>query len=95
MIPKFVEYICENCNSNIDNNWWWCPKCGNNVALIEIKHYSKYQRTILAFQKLFSCARPQQDNQVQSVFVEQQVEREVDEVTSYIKPTRIYRESYV
>jgi DNA-directed RNA polymerase subunit RPC12/RpoP len=55
MFPQSVEYICENCSTNIDDNWWWCPVCGNNVSLKEVYHYSKLQRLIITLQDLFSC----------------------------------------
>jgi len=55
MIPKSIEFVCKNCNTNIDNNWWWCKICGNDVVLLEIKHYSTLQKAILKAQKLFTC----------------------------------------
>lgn len=100
MIPKSVEYICENCSTNIDDNWWWCPVCGNNVSLLEVQHYTKFQRLIITLQDLFSCtSKPDTKSKRQSNKTKTKIE-ETDEVdTRYRREPphsrHTYLESYV
>jgi hypothetical protein len=111
MRPQSIEWICANCSTNIDDNWWWCPICGHDVNIKEIHHYSTFQKFIIATQEFFGCVnKPQlvnkttQTEQYEDKSTQTPVRKEVDEVTSYkskktkaIIPTypRIYRESYV
>jgi len=90
-----VEYICKNCKTHIFN-WYWCPACKTNKALIEAKDYNKQNKSNKIFQNLFSCFRFKSTNKIQpTVAVEQQEEiKEIHEVTRYKnQPLRV--ESYV
>ncbi len=56
--PKHIEYLCENCGTNIDDNWWWFPKCKHNVSILEKAHYTRYQRFQIFIQRILCCRKP-------------------------------------
>jgi DNA-directed RNA polymerase subunit RPC12/RpoP len=55
MEPKSIEYICYNCKTSINDNWWYCPNCKNEVILEEVPQYSLIQNFIIKIKDLFTC----------------------------------------
>lgn len=102
MNPINIDFVCKNCLTNINDNWWWCPICGNNVSILEVPVYSKYQRLILKIQNLFCCTNSPVDLDTlinsDSDSSENILDREIDEVDTNISrnpPTEIRQVSYV
>ena len=98
--PKQITYHCENCGTNIVDNWWWCPQCETNVSLLEIPSYTRYQRFLIFLQRVFCCNKPIELSDLKpTLHREPSVQREpsINEVDTIIRDTTYhgYRESYV
>jgi DNA-directed RNA polymerase subunit RPC12/RpoP len=56
--PERIDYLCEDCGTNIEDDTLWCPKCKHDVSVIGKPIYTCYQKLQICIQTILYCKKP-------------------------------------